>query len=195
MDINAPSLNDFLLAQSALIDTKAEEKVFRRVYPRILRIVWLVLGEGSQVDDVAQLAAMEVFKALDSFKGLGSIESWAERIAYRMAVKESKKEKRKNAIFFPLDDRDGVLHETPEMIVSRQHLFEALVFKMKRIPEKRRVPLLLHLVYGHSVREISELTEASQNTTKARLKTGYRELRKIMERNPDLLTAMEEDTP
>jgi RNA polymerase sigma factor (sigma-70 family) len=196
MNVDIPiSLNDLQLARSALTDAKAEERVFCRVYPRILRIVWLVLGEGRQAEDVAQIAALQVFKNLDSFRGLGTIEAWAERIAYRLAIKQIKKENKKNAMFFSLKEIDIVHRETPEMTVSRQQLFEMLISKVKRIPEKRRVPLLLHLAYGYTVREVSALTETSKNTIKARLKTGYRELREIMDQNPDLLAAMEEDTP
>lgn len=196
MSIDVPIfLNDLQLARSALTDVAAEEKVFYRVYPRILKVVWLVLGEGRQVDDVAQIAALEVFKNLDNFRGIGSIEAWAERIAYRLAVKQSKQEKKRTAMLLSINDRDGVLRETPEIAVSRQEVFEMLVAKMHRIPEKRRVPLLLHLAYGYSVRELSTLTETSQNTIKARLKTGYRELRKILDQNPELLAAMEGNTP
>jgi RNA polymerase sigma factor (sigma-70 family) len=196
MSVDIPiSLNDLQLARSALTDTRAEEKLFYRVYPRILRIVWLVLGDGRRADDVAQIAALQVFRSLDSFKGLGTIESWAERIAYRTATKESKKEKKKNAMFLSLKDDDGVHRETPEMTVSKRQLFEVLVSKVKCIPEKRRVPLLLHLAYGYTVREVSALTATSHNTIKARLKLGYRELRAILDQNPELFSAMEGDTP
>jgi RNA polymerase sigma-70 factor (ECF subfamily) len=188
------SLNDLQLARSALTDAKAEEKLFCRVYPRILRIVWLALGEGRQTEDVAQIAAMQVFKSLDSFRGLGTIEAWAERIAYRTAMKSLKKEKKKNAMFFSLKEKDGVHRETPEMTVSRRQLFEMLISKVKRIPDKRRIPLLLHVAYGYTVREVSALTETSPNTIKARLKKGYRELRAILDQNPNLLAVMEEDT-
>ncbi len=189
------SLNDLQLAQSALKDAKAEEKLFCRVYPRILKIVWLVLGDGRHTEDIAQVAAMQVFKSLESFRGLGSIEAWAERIAYRTTMRAIKKEKKKNAMFFSLKEKDGVHNETPEKTVSRRQLFEILVNKMERIPQKRRIPLLLHLAYGYTVREVSELTETSQNTIKARLKTGFRELRAVLDENPNLLAAMEEDSP
>lgn len=193
-NIDVPiSLNDLRLAQLALTDAEAEEKLFCRVYPRILKIVWLVLGDGRQTEDVAQIAALQVFKRLDSFKGLGTIEAWAERIAYRTAAKARKKEKRKNAMFFSLKETEGVHRETPEMAVSRRQSFEMLISKLNDLPEKRRVPLLLHLAYGYTVREVSELTETSQNTIKARLKKGYRELRAILNQNPSLLAAMEAD--
>ena len=189
------SLNDLQLAQSALTDTKAKEKLFYRVYPRILRIVWLVLGDGRRADDVAQIAALQVFRRLDIFRGMGTIESWAERIAYRTATKESKKEKKRNAMFLTLKEGDGVHRETPEMAASKRQLFEMLISKVKCIPEKRRVPLLLHLAYGYTVREVSTLTATSQNTIKARLKLGYRELRAILDQNPDLLSMIDGETP
>ena len=74
MSVDIPiSLNDLQLAQSARSDARAEEKLFCRVYPRMLRIVWLVLGDRRQAEDVAQNAALQVFKNLDSFKGIGTM--------------------------------------------------------------------------------------------------------------------------
>ena len=195
-EIDIPiSLNDLQLARMALKDTRAEKKLFCRVYPRIFKIVWLAVGNRRQAEDIAQVAAMQVFKSLDSFRGLGSIEAWAERIAYRTAMRSIKREKKRDSVHFSLNDEDVPHQETPEKTVSRRQLFEALITQMERIPKKRRIPLLLHLAYGYTVSEVSELTETSPNTVKARLKTGFRELRAILDEHPNLLAAMEEDTP
>ena len=195
-EIDIPiSLNDLQLARMALRDTKAEEKLFYRVYPRIFKIVWLAVEDRRQAEDIAQIAAMQVFKSLDSFRGLGSIEAWAERIAYRTAMRSIKREKKKRSMHFSLNDEDVPHQETPEKAVSRRQLFETLITQLERIPKKRRIPLLLHLAYGYTVREVSELTETSPNTVKARLKTGFRELRAILDEHPNLLASIEEDTP
>jgi RNA polymerase sigma factor (sigma-70 family) len=189
------SSTDLQLARLALTDIKAEEKLFCRIYPRIFKIVWLAIGDRKQAEDISQIAAMQVFKSLDSFRGLGSIEAWAERIAYRTAMRSIKREKKRNVMYFPLKDEDALHRETPEKAVSRRQQFEILITKLERIPKKRRIPLLLHLACGYTVSEVSALTETSHNTIKARLKTGFRELRAILEENPHLLTAIEEDTP
>jgi DNA-directed RNA polymerase specialized sigma24 family protein len=65
--------------------------------------------------------------------------------------------------------------------------------KLSIIPEKRRVPLLLHLAHGYTVREVAEMTETSPNTVKDRLKTALREFRGIMADDPALMTTILEE--
>lgn len=179
----------------ALKDPKAEDTLFRRVYPKIFRIVRFAVGDRRQADDIAQLAALQVLKSLDSFGGLGSLDAWAERIAYRTAMRLIKRENRKNSMYFSLTDVDVPHRETPEKSLSRRQQFEHMLSKMECIPAKRRIPLLLHLAYGYTVSEVSTLTAASPNTVKARLRVAFRELRVILEEHPNLRASMLEDTP
>ncbi len=187
------ALEDLELARKALEDPKSEEILLRRVYPRIFQIVRLAAGNRRQVEDIVQLAAMEVAKSLKWYRGLGSIEAWAGRIAYRTTMRFVKKQQKTKLMTMPLLDHDVPSHETPERSVSRRQLFEALLSKMARIPEKRRVPLLLHLAYGYTVGEVSELTEASPNTVKDRLKTAFREFQAILDEHPGLVATMLEE--
>jgi RNA polymerase sigma-70 factor (ECF subfamily) len=187
------ALNDLQLARRALKDSKSEESLLRRIYPRIFQIVQLAAGNRKQVDDIVQVAAIEVAKSLKRYRGLGSIEAWAGRIAYRTTVKFLKKQQRRSLTLMPLLDNDIPNYETPERSASRKQLFEVLVSKMNRIPEKRRAPLLLHLAYGYTIREVSELTDASPNTVKDRLKTAFREFQMILDEHPSLVAMMLEE--
>ncbi len=193
MEDKVIALTDLQLAQNALKDHKSEEKLLRKVYPRILQIVALASGNRGQVDDIAQVAAMEVAKSLKWYQGLGSLESWAGRIAYRTTIRIMKKQKNLNVTTMPLLDEDMPNHDTPEKQVSRRMLFEELVAKMDSIPEKRRVPLLLHLAYGYTVGEVSEMTDVSPNTVKDRLKTAFREFKAVLDENPGLAATMLEE--
>lgn len=187
------SLADLQLVRQALEDPKNEEAVLTRLYPRIVQIVKFVAGNRSHVDDIAQIAAMEVLKSLKWFKGTGSLEAWASRIAYRTAMKVLKRSRKPEVVHMPLLDEDVITRETPEKSISRRQLFESLVDKLSVIPEKRRVPLLLHLAYGYTVREVAEMTDVSQNTVKDRLKTAFREFRAILDDHPNLVTTMLEE--
>ena len=134
---------------------------------------------------------LEEFVSKDIFKA--EVKAWAERIAYRTAMRSIKREKKRNSMHFLLIDEDVTHRETPEKVLSRRQQFEALISQMERIPKKRRIPLMLHLAYGYTVSEVSELTETSRNTIKARLKTGFRELRVILDEHPNLLAEIAED--
>jgi RNA polymerase sigma-70 factor (ECF subfamily) len=187
------AISDLQLAQMARSDPNAKENLLRRVYPKIFQIARFAAGSRRQADDIAQIAAMEVLKSLDTFGGTGSIESWVGRITYRVAMKTLKKEQWIENMFFPLSEDILPSSENPEMTASKRQLFDRLVSKMARIPAKRRIPLLLRLVYGYKVSEVAELTEVSPNTVKDRLKTAYRELRTILDEHPNLRAAMLEE--
>ena len=188
-------LSDLQLARQALSDSTAEEVVLRRVYPRIYQVARATVGRQSYVDDIAQLAAMEVVKSLGRYAGRGSLEAWAGRIACRKAMKEIKRQRKKERGMMPLFEKDFTNNETPEKLISRQRTFDGLMSKLSNIPAKRRVPLLLRLVYGYSVREVSELTDAPFNTVKDRLKTAFGELQSILDENPGLVMSMLEELP
>ena len=194
MDVNIPiSLNDIQLARMAREDPQVEEKLLHRVYPKIFQVVRFAAGSRRQADDIAQIAAMEVVKSLESFGGIGSIEAWAGRIAYRVTMKTLKKERQRDRLLYPFSEEDIPSDENPEKSVSRRRVFETLLSKIEKIPTKRRIPLLLHLAYGYTVSEVADLTEVSPNTVKDRLKTAYREMRAILNDHPSLRAAMLEE--
>lgn len=189
-------LNDYRLAQEALNDLQVTEALLRRVYPKLHAVVQSVVGRAQDLDDIVQLAAMEVTRCLDRYQGHGTIEAWAAKIAYRKAVRVIKRDWRRRSATVPLED-DGVVDNdaNPEKALSKEQLFEIFLSKMGSIPSKRRVPLFLHLLYGYTVREVSEMTGVSSNTVKDRLKTASREYYSILENNHRLVTAMLEELP
>ena len=184
------SLSDFELAQTALEDSDTEEALLRRLYPKILHVAWSIVGNRWMADEVAQVAAVQVLKSLDSFSGVGSLESWAGRITCRVSMRMLKSE-RKAKVLLPLECAEKVSsNESVDNALWRRKLFEKLICKMETIPQRRRIPLQLHLIYGYTVPEVAEITNSSPNTVKDRLRTAYNELRTIMDENPTLRAAM-----
>lgn len=93
----------------------------------------------------------------------------------------------------PFFEQDLSSGETPEKSTSRRQLFDVLIDKLNVIPNKRRVPLLLHIAYGYTIREISEMLDVSPNTIKDRMKTAFREFQSVLDENPNLIATMLED--
>ena len=93
----------------------------------------------------------------------------------------------------PLLDYDAVDRETPEKSISRRQLFETLMENMSVIPENRREPLLLHLAFGYSVREVSQMTDSPVDTVKYRLKIAFREFQSILDAHPEFARTMTEE--
>jgi RNA polymerase sigma-70 factor, ECF subfamily len=186
-------LTDLALARQALKDATKEEELMSRLYPKIFQIAKFIAGSHHQVDDIAQLSALEVLKSLKNYKGVGSLEAWAGRITYRTAVRTLKNAKRSEKEHTTLGEDDMVSADTPERTLVRRHVFEHVINKLSIIPEIRRTPLLLHLAFGYTIKEVSDIMGVSKNTTKDRLKTAFRELRMILENNPNLLVILQEE--
>jgi RNA polymerase sigma-70 factor (ECF subfamily) len=187
--------DDVELAKWARRDAQAAEKILKRLYPKIFKVVRSVVRNHHQADDVGQTAAVEVMKSLQNYKGRGTLEAWAGQIAFRVAVRSMKSAEIWDQKHVPIWSENLEDTANPEKTAIRRQLFESLIGKIDAVSGERKVPLLLHLAYGYTVEEVSELTGVSPNTIKDRLKIAYHELREVMKNNPGLRRSMLEEIP
>ncbi|MCP4601148.1 MAG: sigma-70 family RNA polymerase sigma factor [Proteobacteria bacterium] len=184
------ALDDVRLAHLARRDQKTADSILTRLHPRVWQVVRMVRGPRQDADELLQRCFVEILESLHKFRGEGSLESWAGQVAYRVVMRHVKTTRINEINETPTSEEMGISKRNPETEVSRMTVWERLMAEMQKIPAKRRLTLMLHLVYEHTVEEVAELTGVSVNTTKYRLRTGYRELRVIFSRNADLKEAM-----
>jgi RNA polymerase sigma-70 factor (ECF subfamily) len=135
---------------------------------------------------------VELLRSLDGYRGAGTLESWAGRIAFRTVMRSLKRRRRWERGLDGTADDATEPRPGPEAETLRRQAWERLVAGLRRVPEERRATLLLRLVEEHSVAEIAKLTEVSVNTVKDRLRTGLRELRALFARDRVLGEMMRE---
>lgn len=188
------SLEDVALARAAGTDRAVAERVLRRLQPRIHQVVRSLVRSSVREEEIGQTVLLEVLRSLHNYRGEAPLEAWAAGVAYKVTMRLLKKQRKWERVHTPLESDEGAVHfATPETRASKQQLYDRLQGQMEIIPEKRRTPLLLHLVHGYTVSEISQTLQISPNTTKDRLKTALRELREVFDRNPSLRAAMLEE--
>ncbi|MBN2803630.1 MAG: sigma-70 family RNA polymerase sigma factor [Deltaproteobacteria bacterium] len=195
----AMPLTDIQLVKAARKDTQVEAMLLRRLYPKIFHIAWAITGNRELAEEATQIAALEVLKSLQTFRGIGSLESWSGSIARRVSLKVIKKKRSTEQTFKSLESIDEISDESAfnstdtEHLLIRKRMFQDLLNKLENIPQKRRVSLLLHLAHDYTVSEVAELTNVSPNTVKDRLRTAYKELRAILKEHPDLQAGILEE--
>src|SRR5215831_20192318 len=62
-------------------DEKAFEEVVRLYQHKVYNLVYRMLGNREEAEDVAQEVFVTVFKAIDSFRGEAKFSTWLYRIA------------------------------------------------------------------------------------------------------------------
>lgn len=180
-------------ARKAQLNPQALDALVERLYPRILQVARYVLNQQQVADDVAQNAALEVYRCIHNYKGLGSLEAWVGQITFRVAMRENKSKNKIRKVETSLSEEQMSDNPSPEQNVARYRLFQSLQKELETIPNKRRVPLLLHVSHGYTVKEVAQITAMTPDTVKYSLKKAYRELREILEKNPSLYGAMLEE--
>lgn len=183
-------LSDVHLARAAASDKVAAERLLTRVFPKIHQVIRSVVPHSNRMDDIGQIVAVEVLQSLRNYQGAGTLEAWVGQIAFRTAMHTIKKQREWDNMHTVIDEVRPAAGPNPERTTARRELCFSLHQHLDTIPPMRRTPLLLHLVYGHTVREVSEIVGVPENTVKDRLKTAVRELREILNNNPGLKQAM-----
>lgn len=172
---------DMHVAQSAVRCADTREALTRRLRPRVLRLVAGFLRDPADAEDASQVALLEILRAIPSFRGESKLETWADRIAVRTAIRMARS--RRLASVRNQGELDPDDLPAPSFEPSAcDALPRSLRAYLDALPEARRTALVLRHALGYSVLEIAELTGVSVNTVKDRLLAARHEVRRMVRR-------------
>jgi RNA polymerase sigma-70 factor (ECF subfamily) len=160
--------------------------LFDRFHGRIFNVVFRVLGDAAECEDVVQEVFMKVIRNIDSFNEQSTLYTWLYRIAVNAAVDTRKKfGPRKMASIY---DREGKSHEIPSLAEApdrdpqRREMADLLRDALDQLSEDHKTILVLREFEGLSYNEIAEVLDCSKGTVESRLYRARNRLREKMER-------------
>ncbi|MCC6860318.1 MAG: sigma-70 family RNA polymerase sigma factor [Bryobacterales bacterium] len=165
-----------------------EEAAFRelveRYQSRIFRVVYGILRNREDAEDLAQEVFAKVYFSIRGFDGRGSLFGWVYRIALNECY--GRMRKKRVVLVFEGDARKGGpamdLRTAADRRPGQDHTVAERDFVNKllaRIPDFDRVLLLGREVQGFSVSELAEMTGLNENTVKVRLLRVRRRLARL----------------
>lgn len=144
------------------------------MYNVALRIV----GSSEEAEDVLQEAFLRAFDKLYTFSGASTFGAWLKRIVINQALTHVKQ--RKGEVRW--DDH------TPEPIVEYApfdydlHTDLATIKEaVKQLPDGFRMVFSLYLLEGYDHREIAEILDISESTSKSQLNRAKKKLLELIE--------------
>ena len=162
---------------------------------RVFALVFRMLGRRDEAEDLAQEVFVQVFKAIDQFRGDSKLSTWIYRIAVNLCKNRTKYLSRRHAN--DQDDVDAMADRLPFSVakgvsvggISRpDELVEGMQLEVvvKRAiaqiePEFREV-LILRDVEDMSYEEIAEVTGLADGTVKSRIHRARAQLRALVEK-------------
>jgi RNA polymerase sigma-70 factor (ECF subfamily) len=176
-------LNYLFLSEEELIKACVEgnQRACRELYE--LHKNWLYAiclryhQNQSDAQDSLQESFILIYKNLSSFEGKGSLKGWMRMITVRCILASFRKKKK-------MAETDLGNIQDPVNLDFLQDLdLDELKFLIDKLPPGRKHVFLAHAVDGFSHKEIAEMLNVSEGTSKSQFFHARRELRQALENN------------
>lgn len=161
------------------------DTIYREQRTRILGVVRSILGPSDEVEDVVQVAFMEIHRCLPRFEGRSRLSTWAYRIGVNVALQHLRKKKRKRWLLLGMtgDEAGRMAARTHEASrLEDRDVLREVYRAADTLTEKKRAVWVLHEIQGLTPREVAAILEIPMNTARSRLLAARRELMAELER-------------
>ena len=162
---------------------------------RVFALVFRMLGRRDEAEDLAQEVFVQVFKAIDQFRGDSKLSTWIYRIAVNLCKNRTKYLSRRHANNqedvdamadrLPFSAAKGVSVggiSRPDELVEGMQLEVVVKHAIAQIDADFREVLILRDVEDMSYEEIAEVTGLADGTVKSRIHRGRAQLRALVEK-------------
>jgi RNA polymerase sigma-70 factor (ECF subfamily) len=159
-------------------EPKAQEYLYKTFSGRMLGICSRYTDTIEEAEDIMQDAFIKIFNKIDGFKGNGSLEGWMKRIMVNTALDAFRKNK---------NFRHNIDIETIEYTSeTHQHVLESMGAKdllklIKTMPRGFRTIFNLYAIEGYAHKEIADMLEISESTSKSQYSRARTYLQKILQ--------------
>ena len=174
-----PGQEDKLIRRLKQRDEEAFRQVVLLYQQKVFGLVYRMIGDRQEAEDISQEVFITVFKSIDSFRGESKFSTWLFRISTNLCKNRLKYLRRRaRDRTQPLDKTPpGEMNHTPlapapvtpDKVAQGRQLEAALQTAVRELDEEHRVLIVLRDLQGLPYSEISEITGLNQGTVKSRL--------------------------
>jgi RNA polymerase sigma-70 factor (ECF subfamily) len=158
-------------------DKKAFDVLVLKYQHKIVKLVMRYIRDPVEALDVSQEAFIKAYRALPKFRGDSAFYTWLYRIAINTAKNHIVSMNRK-PLDYDLDSQNSEGYDvppklrdddSPDKILQREELRQALEGAIDALPEELRVAIVLREIEGMSYEEIAEAMECPVGTVRSRI--------------------------
>ena len=148
-------------------DRDALEILFRRHWPRMHRLAYLVCHDATAAEDIAQEAFLSAVRALDRFDRRRPFAPWLTRIVVNRAIDWTRSRTLRRE---DLGDAPIAAGE------ARAQMGDDTVAALRRLPADQRAVVVLRHLLGYTPREIGRMLDLPTGTVNSRMRRGLNAL-------------------
>jgi RNA polymerase sigma-70 factor (ECF subfamily) len=163
-------------------DEAAFNELVRLYQGKIYRLVFRMIGDPGEAEDLAQEVFVTVFKSIDSFRGDSKLSTWMYRVAtnhcknrIKYLGRRAHKQKKE---FDEVGDRDAIESASmstsatvprPDDLADARQTERIIRQALSELPEDQRELIVLRDIENMTYEEIKDVTGLPEGTVKSRL--------------------------
>jgi RNA polymerase sigma factor (sigma-70 family) len=145
-------------------DSSAQRELYNKYSPKMLAVCYRFAHNREDAEDMLQEGFIKVFLQIHTFENRGAFEGWIRRIVVHTCINILKKNKK-------FSDSVDIIHATGVQVreesVSAIIQAKQVVECIRMLPIGYRTVLNLYAVEGYSHREISNMLDIEESTSRS----------------------------
>lgn len=168
---NLPSSEKRLVKQCLRGDHEAQRELYDRYSSEMLTVCRRYTQSLEDAEEVLSNGFIKIFARLDQYRGEGALGAWVRRIMVREALNFIRYKKN---LFVEVEEerREEFGHSGTKEHYDAEHLMRMI----DGLPTGYKTVFNLYAIEGYNHREIGEMLEISENTSKSQLSKARRQL-------------------
>lgn len=173
-------------------EAAAQRELYNKYSPKMLAVCYRFAHNREDAEDMLQEGFIKVFLQVRTFENRGSLEGWIRRIIVHTCINILKKNKKFNeSVDIIHANTIQVREESVSAIIQAKQVVECI----RLLPIGYRTVLNLYAVEGYSHREISEMLDIEESTSRSQYTRARAMLEEILIRKKILQkTKQQNDT-
>ena len=160
----APMTEEVILEGCLRNDPNAQRELYNQYSPKMLAVCYRYAHNREDAEDMLQEGFIKVFLQLRTFENRGSFEGWIRKIIVHTCINILKKNKKFNESVDLIHASSVQIREesVPAVVQVKQ-----IVESIRSLPIGYRTVLNLFAIEGYSHREISQLLDIEESTSRS----------------------------
>ena len=155
----------------------AQRMVYEVMAPKLYRTCKQYLKKEEEIEEVLADAFYTIFTKMEQLKELGAFEAWARKITVNHCLYQLKRN-----VNFNLYLEDTQLSHHPESAAETLLEEEDLLNLVQQLPEGCKAIFNLFVIEGYGHKEIAEMLNISEGTSKSQLNVAKTKLKELVNR-------------
>src|SRR5215203_1166384 len=142
-----------------------QRELYQRFAPKMYGVCLRYAGNAEEAEDILQEGFIKVFNKIGSFRSEGSFEGWIRRIFVNTAIEQF----RRKTYMQPITEREENSVEATYLSVLDNLAEKDIVKLVQQLSPGYRTVFNMYVVEGFTHRQIAEILEISEGTSKSQL--------------------------